>query len=175
MKTVEIPSLASSDFTCASTLPLSHLCSHLTTPPDVSTPLILWSAAESGATIIAASIPVLRTLFRDLNQRSKRYYLSGSKSGGTHSRTGGNATARSAQRPSSRANPNNINTVTIVSAGEMPHGEKNHSGVLSSKASDTMPLRDSYGQILQSTEIVVAVEFKGDKESDGDSHELSRV
>ncbi|KAK1756523.1 hypothetical protein QBC47DRAFT_451980 [Echria macrotheca] len=75
VKTVEIPTLASPDFTF------------------VSAPLVLWGAAESGVTIMAASIPVLRTLFRDLNTISRKYYVSESKSG-TQTQSSRAATSR---------------------------------------------------------------------------------
>jgi hypothetical protein len=48
---------------------------------DHSTGLIIWSAAESAVTIMAASIPILRVLFRDIKATSKQYYLPGA--GGT--------------------------------------------------------------------------------------------
>lgn len=41
---------------------------------DYLTGLIIWGAAESAVTIMAASIPVLRTLFRDLKASSRKYY-----------------------------------------------------------------------------------------------------
>ncbi|OIW32896.1 hypothetical protein CONLIGDRAFT_695133 [Coniochaeta ligniaria NRRL 30616] len=62
VKTTEIPSLASGDFTCRSLA----LCRAL----------IIWGAAESAVTIMAASIPILRTLFHDLRASSRKYYAS---------------------------------------------------------------------------------------------------
>jgi len=60
VKTTEIPTLDSPDFSY------------------VAAPLVLWSAAESAVTIMAASIPVLRTIFRDLGSLSMmRRYASG--------------------------------------------------------------------------------------------------
>lgn len=56
VKTTEIPSLTSGDFTY------------------YVSGLIIWGAAESAVTIMAASIPILRTLFQDLKASSRRYY-----------------------------------------------------------------------------------------------------
>jgi hypothetical protein len=41
---------------------------------DYVSGLIIWGAAESAVTIMAASIPVLRTLFHDLRVSSRKYY-----------------------------------------------------------------------------------------------------
>ncbi|KAK1765582.1 hypothetical protein QBC33DRAFT_425451, partial [Phialemonium atrogriseum] len=54
VKTLEIPALAAGDFTYN------------------LTGLIIWGTAESAVTIMAASIPVLRTLFRDLRVSNRR-------------------------------------------------------------------------------------------------------
>jgi len=118
----------------------------------VVTPLILWGAAESGVTIMAASIPVLRTLFRDLNTISRRYYISESKSATQNSRV---------------ATTKHVDTNTVViSAGPAPDRTNK-----SSSSIERCPLRDSQGQILQSTEVVVAVEYRKEEE-EADFHRL---
>ncbi|KAH8655321.1 hypothetical protein BX600DRAFT_525261 [Xylariales sp. PMI_506] len=43
-------------------------------------PLVIWGEAETATTIIAASIPVLRVLLKDIKQSSSRYYGSNPKS-----------------------------------------------------------------------------------------------
>jgi len=99
---------------------------------------------------MAASIPVLRTLFRDLNTKSRKYYNS------TGSKT---ATTTQGSRPMTKYGDNNLNTI-VVSAGMSPYTED---VTKSSNSSDKSPVRDSYGHITQSTEIMVAVEYrKGD-------------
>lgn len=104
-------------------------------------------------TIIAASIPVLRTLFKDITSLSKRYYLSGSNNQTQTSRVG----------RAKRAN----NTV-IISGGPL----SSHLNATMTNSSDKMPLRDSAGQILQSKEVMVAVEFqkRDGMESNGASY-----
>ncbi|KAK4443775.1 hypothetical protein QBC34DRAFT_199162 [Podospora aff. communis PSN243] len=136
MKTIEIPLLANPDFTY------------------VSAPLIIWGAAESGVTIMAASIPVLRTLFRDLNTISRKYYnnSSGSKTA-TTTRSG----------VMSRYGDPNANTV-VVSAAIGPYTED---VMTSSSSSEKSPMRESYGQIMQSTEVMIAVEYRKGEEREG--------
>jgi len=148
VKTTEIPVLASPDFTCKSLQQHITMTKDIDDMPVVSTPLILWGAAESGVTIMAASIPVLRTLFRDLNTISRKYYLSESK----------NATQGS--RVVSKYADTNL---VVISAGG-PYSEHMTKGS-SNSSSNGSPLRDSYGQILQSTEVRVAVEYrKGERD-----------
>ncbi|CAK7220168.1 hypothetical protein SCUCBS95973_004067 [Sporothrix curviconia] len=69
VKTSQIPTLSSGDFTYA------------------SIPLIVWGAAESAVTIMAASIPVLRVLLRDAHHLTlQRYMVS---TGASYARHGG--------------------------------------------------------------------------------------
>lgn len=45
-------------------------------PSDYTSELVLWRTAEAATTIMAASIPVLRVLFRDVASPSNRFYAS---------------------------------------------------------------------------------------------------
>lgn len=102
---------------------------------------------------MAASIPVLRTLFRDLNTISRKYYVSDSKSATQSSRVG---TSRYAD-----------NTV-VISAGDPREQATSSSG-----SSDKIPVRESHGQIYQSTEVRVAVEYRnGESDLDIRPHAL---
>jgi hypothetical protein len=103
---------------------------------------------------MAASIPVLRTLFRDLNTISRKYYnnSSGSKTA-TTTRSG----------VMSRYGDPNANTV-VVSAAMGPYTED---VMKSSSSSEKSPMRESYGQILQSTEVMIAVEYRKGEEREG--------
>ncbi|KAK4149363.1 hypothetical protein C8A00DRAFT_47010 [Chaetomidium leptoderma] len=116
VKTAVIPTLASSDFTY------------------VSAPLIVWSAAESAVTIMAASIPVLRTLFRDLQTISKRHYGS--------------------SRRFTQTGSTNTDVVEITCAPGCVEMTPTSGG-------NSSRLRDSCGQILQKTEFAVTVEYRG--------------
>lgn len=76
VKTIEIPTLAAGDFTCTF-LPLSlpRFRGSLTMEGiDANSGLIIWGAAESAVTIMAASIPVLRVLLRDVSTFTKNKY-----------------------------------------------------------------------------------------------------
>jgi len=133
MKTISIPLLASADFTYA------------------SAPLVIWGAAESGVTIMAASIPVLRTLFRDLNTISRKYYNNTGESKATTTQRSG-VMSRHGDQPLAFAS----------SAGMNPYTED---VTKNSNSSDRSPVRDSYGRIMQSREVMVTVEYR--KEEDG--------
>ncbi|KAK3323009.1 hypothetical protein B0H66DRAFT_555653 [Apodospora peruviana] len=113
VKTIEIPTLASADFTY------------------VSAGLVYWGAAESAVTIIAASIPVLRTLFRDMKTLSRRYYVSGSNNQTQGSRPG-----------TLRRTPNRV----VISGGPPPPVLLKTT-LTNSSTDDKTPLRDPCGQI----------------------------
>ncbi|EPE09385.1 integral membrane protein [Ophiostoma piceae UAMH 11346] len=66
VKTTLIPTLGLPDFSYA------------------SVPLIIWGAAEAGVTIMAASLPVLRVLLRDVSLRSRRHYRVSTSAGDFH-------------------------------------------------------------------------------------------
>ncbi|KAH8898213.1 hypothetical protein GQ53DRAFT_817506 [Thozetella sp. PMI_491] len=116
IKTTAIPTLASGDFTY------------------FSSGLIIWGTAESSVTIMAASIPVLRVLFRDIKSISRRYYISNQENGGTHT---------------SRLVSSNPENKVIISAGAGSLVRKNTSD------SEKRIVRDSQGHILQVTELAV--------------------
>ncbi|TLD33715.1 hypothetical protein PspLS_00016 [Pyricularia sp. CBS 133598] len=87
-------------------------------------PLVVWSAAEVALTIMAACIPVLRVLIRDVKNASKRYY-GRSKDSGSGS---GNQTSRGTTIwPKGRSEPSSSRRVTITndkqqhSNNEYPH------------------------------------------------------
>lgn len=96
---------------------------------------------------MAASIPVLRTLFRDLNTISRRYYQGGSNADGTQgSKAAGTRSTKYATE----------NTVTISAGDDMALEATN----LKMGNSSENPLRDSYGRILQSKEVMIDVEYQ---------------
>jgi hypothetical protein len=86
VKTAHLDRLSTQD-SCKShgTLFYQNLHSHLLNPVDAAQLSIL-DTAEIAVTIMAASIPTMRVLFRDLQSSSKRY--------GTSGRTGGTAPER---------------------------------------------------------------------------------
>jgi hypothetical protein len=92
---------------------------------------------------MAASIPVLRTLFRDLNTISRKYYVSESKS--------------ATQTQSSRAATSRYMENTVVICADPPPPEDT---VRSDISNESIPVCDSCGQIYQSTEVMIAVEYR---------------
>ena len=96
---------------------------------------------------MAASIPVLRTLFRDLNTIRKRYYQGGSNADGTQgSKAAGTRSTKYATD----------NTVTVSAGDDMALEATN----LKRGNSSENPLRDSYGRILQSKEAMIDVQYQ---------------
>lgn len=98
---------------------------------------------------MAASIPVLRTLFRDLNTMSRKYYNNSAASKGTN-------TQRSAVM--SRHGDQPIFTASAIVSPYIEDVTK------SGNSSDKSPVRDSYGQIMQSREVTVTVEYRKDED-----------
>ena len=95
---------------------------------------------------MAASIPVLRTLFRDLRTIRERYYQGGSNATGTQiSKAAGTRSTKYTTE----------NTIT-VSAGDDVAMEASKTG------NSSEALRDSYGRILQSKEAMVGIEYRGE-------------
>ena len=75
IKVSKIPVLAGGDFTCRFAPPKIPVVVVADFSPAVEgTYLILWSAAEASATIMAASIPVLRVLFRRIKATTQQRY-----------------------------------------------------------------------------------------------------
>src|SRR4051812_35437891 len=97
--------------------PVSQPCASLTPRYETNLPtlspvdgwhLIVWSAAEASTTIMAASIPVLRVLFRDVHH-SRRYGSSSQRTTGRRHPTAPTATMHSHHRTAT--------TVTVSAAG----------------------------------------------------------
>jgi hypothetical protein len=93
---------------------LCYLCYLLSFPSEsviltISTPdeggdLIIWAVAEITTTIVAASIPVLRTLIHDVaSHGSSRAYF--------------RATSHDEMNGQSRIHPTGINTITVSASG----------------------------------------------------------
>lgn len=104
-------------------------------------------SAESAVTIIAASIPVLRTLFRDLQTLSRRQYGTG--------------------RPGTNTGTKETSDV------EMSRGRPVERTATSSSAGSSAR-RDSCGEILQRTEFMVTVEYCKGHRDDG-HYDIQRV
>jgi len=133
--------------------------SHLTTDPstdslltDDGIDLFIWGNAESAVTIIAASIPILRVLVREVRSTARRYYVS--KEGGTGSNTQHN---------------------TVVISGGNLTSSRHHSHVPSkvqddssdkSILSDGPYSKNANGRIVRTNEINVAYQSRKDADSD---------
>lgn len=94
----------------------------------------------------------MRTLFRDLNTLSRKYYV---------------AESRNATQNSRVVTSKYIENTVVISAEPVPE-----LSTQSSDLSEKAPVRDSQGHILQSTEVRIAVEYRIDDEKDLPPHAM---
>lgn len=112
--------------------------------------LIIWASAEISATIIAASVPVLRTLVKGLSTaryggRSDGYFQSGSVADNHRSR-------------GPRSNIPNVVTVTA-------HDKRANTSVSPDGSSDRSILDNTPGKIMRTEEIAISFADRGDEAS----------
>ncbi|KAK9420247.1 hypothetical protein SUNI508_06516 [Seiridium unicorne] len=110
--------------------------------------LSIWSMAEIHTTIMAASIPVLRALGREITSSASRYYAQSHDRTRRYTRTGDN-------------------TVTITSSKRPPTNYQSHDG-----ASDKSILHGGIGKIMQVNEIQIKY---GDKSDNEGAYELDKL
>ena len=110
---------------------------------DNSVALVIWGAAESAVTIMAASIPVLRTLFRDVKVTINRIY----------------APDQSNATKASKFDRSQNNTVTVSAGGSSRLEEETR------ESNEKAYVRESMGAIVQTMEIEVEYR-KADNYSD---------
>ncbi|KAK6082556.1 integral membrane protein [Seiridium cupressi] len=110
--------------------------------------LSIWSMAEIHTTIMAASIPVLRALGREITSSAGRYYAQSHDRTRRYTRTGDN-------------------TVTITSSKRPPANYQSHDG-----ASDKSILHGGIGKIMQVNEIQIKYGNNSDNEG---AYELDKV
>ena len=141
-------------------------------------PLVIWGVAETAVTIMAASIPVLRVLVRDVATTARYYRSKGNQDGyaSTRGQTGGFSKPRSALSRS--------NNTTMVSSGAQhipgklaTRDDRSDKSILSSEPSPAVacekgdanmtryPIND--GRIMATSEVSVKWSKSGKKDSDG--------
>lgn len=125
--------------------------------PGPAVDLYIWGNAESCVTIVAACIPILRVLIREVKTSAQRYYLS--NSAGNRSGVHGSAAHQSRAR-------DNANTITI-SAGKW-RGESSSS---SQQDEDERGLTRESGKIMQTRE--VAIEYQ--EQRGWEDHEMDEM
>ncbi len=172
IKTSKIMSMLSVDF--CKLLP-SSCCTHRflgdgrsdPPPTDDGVDLFLWGNLESTITIIAASIPILRVLIRDVKTSAVRYYASGDDSMAMRSKGGQHTT-----------NTTLSTTAVVISSGPprislgVQTDEGSDKSILGDLSSMTMPT-SADGKILQTTDI--AVEYHDRNGAKSSEFEMDRV
>ncbi|KAF6798759.1 integral membrane protein [Colletotrichum musicola] len=139
VKTTKIPSMLSFD-------------------PADGVDLFIWGNAESCVTIVAASIPVLRVLIREVRSSGRRYYISGGP------RPEDAFSSSTLQPRAARKEP--ARTIVTVSGGRTPKTPDNWS--------DRSILDDTHspGHIVQTREVAVEFEARRDSDSMFEMHQL---
>ena len=117
--------------------------------------LYIWGNAESCVTIIAACIPILRVLIRDVKTSAQRYYVSNTNRSGVHS---------SAHHSKVR---DNQNTITIT-AGRRTDTSSSH------QDEEERGLTRESGKIMQTREVAVEYQEHRDWASDHELDDMRR-
>ncbi|KAK2771248.1 hypothetical protein CKAH01_14397 [Colletotrichum kahawae] len=126
--------------------------------------LVIWGTCESGVTIAAASIPVLRVLVRDVASTARKYYggSTGTRTG--RSQIGGGGITRT-------------NTVTVTTTTRKPSVRRKDK--LADDRSDKSILGDEeeleFGKIVKTNEVVVQYDTRSDYDGHNESYEMGRM
>ncbi|KAK2045738.1 hypothetical protein LZ31DRAFT_583897 [Colletotrichum somersetense] len=122
--------------------------------------LAIWGQSETGVTIIAASIPVLRVLIRDVASNARKYY------GSSGSRTG----------IGRGGNLGRTNTVTVTTTSPQKGSFRRKWDKLADDRSDKSVLRDEpnidFGKIVRTNEIVVQYDTRSEIEGRNGNYEM---
>ncbi len=110
-------------------------------------------------TIIAASIPILRVIVRDVQTSARKYYVTNGET-----RQGTTAERQSKMR-------SQTNTVIVTAQRSRVHGQKQDDS--SDKSVTVLAGRPSPGQIMQINE--VAVEYQDRKDAESIEYEMDYV
>jgi hypothetical protein len=151
VKCAYLPLLASGDFPCKFCLLATNQAIILTCSLVEGANLVIWGVAETAVTIMAASIPVMRVLFRDVASTYRsRKSGPGSKYGLGGSTLGGKSNLSSKGSVFSR-NQNN----TVITSNALPTPPKG--GKCPSEDEIELSPRSQYDQdkIVQTSEISI--------------------
>lgn len=134
-----------------------------TSTSDDGSDLVIWGTCESGVTIMAASIPVLRVLVRDVASSARKYYgSSGTRTNG--SRLGGGL-ARS-------------NTVTVTTSTRKGSIRRKWDRLADDKSDENAPgvaSKPEFGKIVMTNEIVVQYDTRSDVDGHNESFEMDQM
>ncbi|EFQ35342.1 hypothetical protein CGRA01v4_13362 [Colletotrichum graminicola] len=127
--------------------------------------LAIWGTCETSVTIMAASIPVLRVLVRDVASSARRYY------GSSGSRT---VKSRIGHGPS----PRRTNTVTITTSPQKGSFRRKWDRLAddrSDKSTVGAELDIDFGKIIRTNEIVVQYDTRSEIEGRNNDYELHQM
>ncbi|KAI0141843.1 hypothetical protein GGR57DRAFT_397830 [Xylariaceae sp. FL1272] len=144
IRTANLPMLANPNFSTSATI------------------LVIWYVSEAATTIIAASIPVLRALIRDIKTSSNKYFKSKYGSGHLESGTGGTSTNKR-----SRNHHSALHSSRVVTTVTGKRSVKKEADMYGDTSSDKSILEGNHGtgQIVQTQEIRLSYHDRNDSDS----------
>ncbi|KAI1259792.1 hypothetical protein F5Y18DRAFT_432924 [Xylariaceae sp. FL1019] len=148
IRTVNLPMLANPNFSSSATI------------------LVIWYVAEAATTIIAASIPVLRALIKDIKTSSNKYFKNKYGSGHLESGTGG--TSQNNKR--SRTQHSALHSSRVVTTVTGKRNNKKETDMYGDTSSDKSILEGHHGNhgnghIVQTQEIRLSYHDRNDSDS----------
>src|SRR3569833_2847478 len=132
------------------------IANELAKKKDDGVDLFLWGNAESNVTIIAASIPILRVLIREVKTSARRYYVS----------NGNTATGL-------RSNGRTLNNTIVISGGAVQTQNSQKQDDQSDKSILGGADASRNGRIVRTNEI--NVEYRTRRDGDSDEYERDHV
>ncbi|KAI0408935.1 hypothetical protein F4802DRAFT_593791 [Xylaria palmicola] len=138
-----------------------------------ATTLVIWYTAEADTTIIAASIPVLRALIKELHTSGARYfsgekYASGRRDGSGAVRESGRNKSRGT---GSKKGESALHTSRVVTTVTGHHGKYPSDGD-SSSVKSILEVPAEPGKIMQTQEVRLSYHDRSDNDSMGMGYEM---
>ncbi|OLN81960.1 hypothetical protein CCHL11_08634 [Colletotrichum chlorophyti] len=128
--------------------------------------LVIWGTCESSVTIVAASIPVLRVLVRDVASTARKYYRGSSATRTNASRFGGGVT---------RSNTVTVSTNPATRKGSIRKKWDKLADDRSDKSILGVDSEPEFGKIVRTNEVVVEYDVRSQLEGRGGNYEMDQM
>ncbi|KAI0815922.1 hypothetical protein GGR55DRAFT_630969 [Xylaria sp. FL0064] len=133
-----------------------------------ATTLVIWFVAEPSTTIIAASIPVLRALIKEIHTSGAKYFSGEKYASGRVDVSGAKGTARSNTKGNSRKGESAFHTSRVVTTvtgrgTKCPYDVHGDTG----SAKSILEATTEPGKIMQTQEVRLSYHDRSDNDSEG--------